>query len=352
MSRKTLMSLIGLVSLVVLTAGGCAQKPTAEEIVAQMQKVVASTNDAHAIVEATANVQGESVRVVAEVWQQQPNKGRVEVLETDRPEFEGLVSVSDGQTVWFYTPANNSVTIAAVGEEAMDLQVFIEDMDGVIRQVLDQSAVELLGEEKIAGVETHKLSLQPKEGEENRWPVTGTATLWVDQERWVVLKAHVVAPNIGEGTLEVTSFELNPGLDEAIFAFEAPAGVEVVQVDAEQPQHLTLDEAQAQADFDLLLPTYPSEGATLVDVLAVKGAFLLVYDWNGVSFTVAQSSKRLPPGPLGVSEEVAVRGVQAELVIDQVTSSGFLSWQEAGRYFYVLGRVEKEELVTIAESLE
>lgn len=351
MSRKTLMGIIGLLALV-LTLGGCAKKPTAQEIVAQIQEVIAATDDAHAVVEATANVQGESVTAVAEVWQAKPKKGRVEVLETDRAEFKGIVGVSDGETFWFYSPAKNTVAIADAGEEAMDLQTFIQNMDQVIQEVLDESDVEMLGEETIAGAETYKLQLTPKDGEERRWPVEGTVTLWVDQEQWMVLKAHLVAPNIGEGTVEVRSFELNPGLAADVFTFQTPEGAEVIRVAEQEPQHLTLDEARAQAGFDLLMPAYRAEEMTLVDVLLVKGAFLLVYDLDGASLTVAQSQQPLAPGPLGVEEAATVRGVEAVLVTDGVTDSRFVAWQENGRYYYVLGRVDREEILKIAESLE
>jgi outer membrane lipoprotein-sorting protein len=356
MSRKTLMGIAGLLALVSLLAalalGGCAKKPTAQEIVAQIKEVIAATDDAHAVVDATANVQGESVTVVAEVWQAKPNKGRVEVLETDRAEFAGIVSVSDGESFWLYIPAKNTVTVADVSDEAMDLQTFIQNMDEVIQQVLDESDVEVLGEETVAGTETYKLRLTPQEGEERRWPVEGTATLWVDQEQWMVLKAHLVAPNIGQGTVEVRSFELNPGLAAEVFAFQVPEGARVIRAAEEKPQHLTLDEARAQAGFDLLTPTYRAEDLTLVDVLLLKGAFLLVYDLDGASLTVAQSGRRLPPGPLGAEESTTVRGTEALLITDRVTGSHFVSWQENGRYYYVLGRVDSEEILKIAESLE
>ena len=54
MSEKTFRKAGWLLSLTILftgllVMGGCAEKLTAEDIVAKMQEVVSSTNDAHAL---------------------------------------------------------------------------------------------------------------------------------------------------------------------------------------------------------------------------------------------------------------------------------------------------------------
>lgn len=356
MFRKArwLWAMAVLLALVV-AAGGCTKKLTVEDIVAKVKEVVASTNDGHAVIEVTAKVQSESVRAVIEVWGKQPNKARAKVLETDRGEFADAVIVTDGQTAWFYSPVENQVIVADVSDIPVDAQVIIQDMEGLMQWVLDVSEVELLGEEDVAGAKTHKLSLTPKEDEERPLPITGTATLWVDQEQWIVLKAHFVAPNLGEGTMQVRSFELNPGLDDEIFTFEAPAGVEVINAEDEKTRHTTLDEAEAQAGFDLLTPAYLPDGSTLIDVLKVREAFVLLYDLDGANSTVTQSQGELPPGSFGepgAGESVTVRGVQATLVASEALGASLLTWQENGIGFVIAGRIGGDEAIKIAESLQ
>jgi outer membrane lipoprotein-sorting protein len=358
MLERAIRKMVGLLLLVallagVLVTGGCAKKPTAEDIVAKMQEVMDSTDDAHAVVEVTAAVQGESVRVTVEMWGKRPNKVRVEVLETDRAELGGAVTVTDGQTAWFYSPMEGQVVVGDVSEMPDTTpEEIIQDMDGFIQRVLDASDVELLGEEEVAGVETYKLSLTPKEDEEQQLPVTGTATLWVDQSEWIVLKAHLDAPNIGEGTVEVRSFELNSGLEDEVFTFEVPEGTEIVHAEDTRPQHVTLDEAIAQADFDLLMPDYLPGGATLVDVMKVQGAFVLLYDREGATFTLAQSLEELPSEFPVAGEMVTVRGVEANLIADQVGGASLLAWQEKGVNFTIAGHIGKDEAIEVAESLK
>jgi len=359
MSGKTRSKAAGLLlSLAVLFAsllitGGCAKKPTAEEIIAQMQEVVTSTSDAHAVVEVSATLQGESVQAIVEVWAKRPDKVRVEVLEVDRSELEGVVAVTDGQTVWFYAPVENQVTIGDVSQmpDPTPLEI-IQDVDGLMQRMLDATDVELLGEEEVAGLETYKLGLTPKEDEEQPLPVTGTATLWIDQEQWIAHQAHLVAPNIGEGTAQVRSFELNPGLKDEVFTFEVPPGVQVIQAEDTNPQHMTLDEARAEAGFDLLTPAYLPEGAVLVDVMKVKDAFVLLYDLDGVTLTVAQSLAELPSAWPAGGEAVTVRGVEATLVTDGITGASLLRWQENGLNLAVAGRIAEDEAIRIAESLK
>ena len=353
MSEKTFRKATWLLSLTILftgllVMGGCAEKLTAEDIVAKMQEVVSSTNDAHAVVEVTVNVQGESLQMVVEVWGKLPNKVRVEVLETNRDEFVGAVTVTDGQAAWFYSPAENKTVVTDVSDLPADAQTIIQDMEGMIQQVLDNGEVELLGEKEIAGAKTYKLRL---EEQEKRLPLEGTATLWVDKKQWIVLKAHFIAPNVGEGTMQVRSFELNPGLDDEIFTFEVPEGVEVVNAGDEKVQHMTLDEAEAQAGFDLLTPDYLPDGATLVDVMKVKGAFVLLYDLEGANLTVAQSQGELAEGLPGIGKAVTVRGAQATLVTNEAIGASFVAWQENGINFAIAGRIGGEESIKIAESL-
>ncbi len=345
-----LLLLVSLLALA-LAASGCARM-TAEDIVAKMQEVVENTDDAHAVVEATVDVQGQSLEAVVEVWEKQPAQARVEVLETGQAELDGMVAVTDGQTFWLYSPAEDQVATGDVGDMPDAAQIIAGGMEAPIQWVLDNSNVELLGEEKIADTKTYKLSLTPKEDAASPWPIVGTATLWVDKKQWIVLKAHFVAPNIGEGTVQVRSFELNPGLDDGLFTFQVPEGAEVIDTQDAEEQHLTLDEAEAQASFDLLTPTYLPNGAVLVDVLKAQEAFVLVYDLDGASFTVAQSQVSLPSEPIGAPETATVRGLPATLIADPVTGGSFLIWQENGVNFAIAGRIDQEEALKIAESLQ
>ena len=354
MARKATIAL-SLFLVVSLGLVGCGQKMTAEEILAKVQETVDSTIDAHAVVVASANVQGMELSVTAEVWEMMPNKLRAVILETSEPEMAGGIVVSDGENGWYYQPARNVVLVGPADEIETPLpQEMLGELQDVVQKVLEISDAELAGEEVVAGIDSYVLILTPKEdAEQEAFPVSGTATVWVDKDRWIILKATFEASSLGQGTVEVTSFELNPGLSDDLFQFEVPEGANVIDVEAQRPETMTLDEARAAADFDLLVPGYVSEGATLIEVFSALDSFILRYDHSAlVSFTIVQGSPLPGPLPLGASSDVTVRGQEATAVVDEAGGNTFLSWSENDVTVTVAGHISLEEALKVAESLE
>ncbi len=343
--------------LLVLSLGlaGCGQKITAEEIVAKVQETALNTQDAHAVVTGSVDVQGVQMSATAEIWEKSPNRLRVEVLETSQAEFAGTLLVSDGQQGWAYNPQRNQVMVGAVDNLQLPLPPeMLTELQDVIQRMMDASNVELLGEEAVAGREAYKLALSPKEGAEQPFfPGDGTATIWVDKEQWFVLKATYQAGSFGQGSMEVQSFELNPGLSDELFTFQVPEGAEVIDVEAQQPQHLTLDEAKAQAGFPLLVPEYLPKDATLVDVLKMENSIILYYERAPeVAVSLIQGPAWTEPLPEGQSQEVSVRGQNGTVIHDDVHGNTFLYWTENDVVIVIAGRINLDEALKVAESLK
>jgi outer membrane lipoprotein-sorting protein len=358
MMRNRRLVVLGLLVALVPLLAGCGQRITAQEIVDRVQETVTNTQDAHAVVSASLNAQGIEMSATAEVWEKSPNKLRAMVLETSQAEFEDTVLVTDGQQAWYYDPSQNRVLVGPVGEIETPLpQQLIGEMQEMIQVVLDTSEVELAGEEAVAGNAAYKLILTPKEGEDGQepaaFPGNGTVTLWVDKEQWFVLKATYEAGSLGQGSLEVRSFELNPGLSDEMFTFDAPQGATVIDVESQQPMALTLEEARAQAEFPLLVPTYLPRGATLVEVFKVGGSIILRYDHSpDVSFTVVQGPEPMGPPSGGQAEPLTLRGQSATAVSDEAGGNSFLYWLEDGLMMSVGGHLPLDEAIQVAESLQ
>jgi len=350
-------AVIVLSLLLSLLLAGCQSGPTAEEVVAKMKEVEASIEDAHGVLELSVQAQGEDEDAVVELWEKMPNKFRAEVLEASSSELVGTISVTDGDQAWMYNPYHNEVLVGELGELEMEGEIdpgqMIRMMEGMIQRVSDASEVELLGEEEIAGIATYKLEFTPKEdAEETVLPVGSVATLWVEQERWIVLQAHFIGDMFGEGWMRVRSFEFNTGIPDQQFQFEIPEGAEVTQLEDVRPTPVTLDEARAQADFTLLVPAYVPEDATLIDVFAVRGAFVLYYDHAEISFTVMQgSSPEIREVPNGQATEVTVRGQVGTLITNDQGNS-FLTWEEEGVTITIAGRISQDQVLQVAESLQ
>lgn len=367
MKNGRVWRLVVLVMLVALAAG-CGQRITAEEIVERMRETLDTTRDAHAVLVADAQVQGMALALTAEVWEQAPNRFRIDVREASMPEFDGLVMVVDGDQAWLYEPAGNRVQVGEAGVMDMPLpQEVLGHLQEVIQSVLDASDVELKGEEMVAGHEAYRLMLTPKEGEDTPQVILGGAqvTLWVDKEEWYVLRAEFESEALGSGGLEVQSFELNPGLPDDLFVFEVPEGAEVVDVTGSVSGPLTLDEARERVDFRLLVPAYVPDGATLIEVAWIGDALDPEYDaivlqYNhapDASFTVMQAfpapKMEEPLDAPGVERtEITVRGYQARLVTEDRLDRRFVVWTENGVYINIGGQIPEEELLRVAESLE
>jgi len=346
---------LSLVLMLSLILAGCGSAITAEEIVAKVQETVENTQDAHAIVSVNANVQGTEIAAKAEVWEKAPNKVRAVVLEASQPELDGVIMTSDGQQGWLYYPSRDVVMVGPVEQIDTPLpQEMLLEMQEVIQRVLDASDVELAGEGTVAGRDAYQLTLSPQEDSELEiFPGNGTATLWVDKEQWFVLKATYQADMFGQGEIVVESFELNPGLGEDLFTFEIPDGVEVVDIEAQQPEYLTLVEATAQAGFDLLVPAYTPEEATLIQVVRVQDTIVLGYDHApGVSFSIVQGPQPMGQLPLGQTEEVTVRGLSATLVRNDANNFTSLQWTENDVVIRIVGAISPEDAIQVAESLQ
>ncbi|HEM61752.1 MAG TPA: DUF4367 domain-containing protein [Chloroflexi bacterium] len=352
--NKRWLVVLGVLAVLSLLMGACQSQPSVEEIVAKMKEVEASTNDAHGVLELSLNALGMDEEMVVEVWEKAPNKTKAKMLESSKSEYEGSVVVSDGEQIWVYMPEDNKVLVGEIGPgEPSSPRYAIEMMEKVIQYVADTSNVRLLGEEAVAGVPTYKLEFTPKEGDEAFLPAGSTATLWVDQERWVVLQAHLIGDAVGEGWMRVRSFEINTGLDDGIFVFEVPVGAEVQSVESTEPIPLTLEEARSEAPL-LLVPQYVPEGCTLVRVFKVAESYVLHYDDSvSTAFTVVQGPALSPEDlPLGKSSQVTVRGREATLTTNEVSGNTFLSWEEGEYTVTIAGQIVADEILAVAESLQ
>lgn len=369
--NKRLLIGLSVVGVLTLLVSGCQDRPTAEEVVARMREVEASIENAHAVVEFSLQSPAKEMDLTVEMWEQSPNKFRAEVLEASEENLEGMVSVTDGQQVWIYNPGENEALVGKVGEfgvdEPLNPRQVIEFMQEGIQRVTDTCDVELVGEEEVNGAATYRLEFTPREGEEAALPIPiDKGTLWVEQEHWIALQAEFEGGTLGRGSMRVRSIEFNTGVDGDRFRFDVPEDAHVIDVEDTQPTPLTLDEARAQAGFTLLVPGYVPDGATLIYVFTANGAFTLHYDHSPISFTITQRllqegedleqqieqrfSRQVEEGQVTVSDQ-AVRSQTAILITDGLDNS-FLTWTEDGTVITIAGRIGRDELVKVAESLQ
>ncbi|MFC2030427.1 outer membrane lipoprotein-sorting protein, partial [Chloroflexota bacterium] len=309
----------------------------------------------HAVVSVSVNAQGIEMSVSAEVWEKSPSMVRAQVLEASEAKLVGSTMVTDGEQTWVYDPAMNRVMVGPAGDVETPLpQEMLSSLQETIQKILDDSDVTLEGQASVAGREAYKLTLVPREdADSDIFPGDGTSTIWVDKEKWIVLKAEYAAGSFGQGQMEVQSFELNPGIADELFQFDLPEGVEVVEFESQEIEPLSLDTASEQAGFTVLVPDYVPETTTLVEVFKAGDSVVLRYDHSpDVSFTVVQGPELKGPPPLGSSQDLTVRGHSATAVTDESGGNTFLYWNEDGVTITVAGHISFDEALRVAESLQ
>src|SRR5688500_14164622 len=326
--RFKMLTPLTLLVAVAITFSGCSvgagQQVTSAEVIAKMRETMKTTQTAQGTIDlsVTLNKQGiktlvdglmpggmgkpsplaskdwtaqlpDSASATLKVLKKNPDKVRVEVVNSSLPRAAGKVAVLDGDKFTAYDPDTNTVYTGSRDEmsdgKMGDMMGMMQgaDLDKEIDKVLNAADIKMAGTEKIAGVDTYKLDVTPKPDAAELLDLPPAfqmqagvlikdikATLWVDQSRWVPLKMTVAHPNIGEFTYTATDMQLNQPIEDSQFVLQVPPGAKTVDLDAKheqssQPESMTITEARAVADkegWKLLEPTYLPENATLVEV--------------------------------------------------------------------------------------
>lgn len=391
MSKRLLATLMLLMSMVL---AACAKEEiTAENIVTKMQEAQRNTADMHAVARLDFTSREESGFITAEYWMRKTGAKdeagndiqaiRLKVLEASEADAVGTEAVFNGDSGWMYSPAENTAYVGSKADlEGLEPQESNErggaasqtemlmQLQGFVQQGLDAVNIEIQGEEQIAGANAYKLKITPKPEAQSelQLPIELLVdiTLWVDDTRWMPVKLIVDAKEMGKVEMAAQTLEVNAGVDAAQFDAAPPAGatiVKIADVVKEQAEKsggsvATLDDARAQAGFDLLTAGEANAGAALVDVQMIKlpqsTAVVQSFSGPGVEWSLVQSqgdfdgSKRDNVGGTSVD----VRGVKGTLIEGKGNVGTLLSWEENGVSFVVAGNISAEDAQKIAESLK
>jgi outer membrane lipoprotein carrier protein len=138
-----------------------------------------------------------------------------------RVEYDGQVVVTDGKTVWSYSPSTNQVLIDNFRLNERSLTP-----ERILGEAPDEYAPTLVGREKIGTMETVVLKLTPPEGS----GTLKTMKIWVQEGEWIIRKAELLDLHGKRTTYQVHSMKTNTGVSDTRFTFEAPAGAETVDL--------------------------------------------------------------------------------------------------------------------------
>lgn len=206
MRRAALLILFGL------TIGfGQEKSLTVKEITDRVQKRYDSITDA--VAQFTQQVKFGFSKIeqsfTGTLTMKKPNSYRIE------SELQTLIT--DGTTVWAYSPVNKQVLIDHFKEN----QNSLSPQNFLLNLPSDYYAT-LLGKEKKMIV----LKLVPKDDQS----FVKSLKAWIEEGSWIVRKVEVIDVNDTETTYTVREVQLNAHVKDNAFTFTPPPGTEVVDL--------------------------------------------------------------------------------------------------------------------------
>ena len=374
MNRKNILLVIGGVVLIAaLVSGFVLMQPSAEDILVQTIETLETIDNAHAVVEVEIDTVEKDFTATFEIWGRRSDDGpgafRLVVLESSDEKAADAVVVSDGENLWAYAPAEGKVFVGTAEEarEMMaDKEPFMGEFDKAdfehpespveaVQLLLEYFDVTKSDTVLVADTSARLLKLDPipEQMPAEYVAVGGFINLWIDENRSVPLSVEYTGSSFGEIKVTVTELEINAGVDEALFTFEVPANAEVISFADLAPQSLSLAEAAAAVDFEILTPAETPEGATLVDVLEVRGTIVLRYTLPNVgSFSVAQGFSDEMAQPSTEKQLIEVRGASGTIFVAEDGNQVLLTWNEGDLYYSIAGDLTVDQALMIAESLQ
>jgi outer membrane lipoprotein-sorting protein len=378
--RNRWIAISAVILMPAMVAGVLLLGPSADEILVETLETIETVNDLHAVVAFEVDSVEEEASGTIEVWARRdvggPGAFRVEVLESSDARDLGAVLVSDGETLWAYSPAENKVFVATAEEAVAMLEEsefmaaelgeltaehrdydYPENANEAVEKLLEYVVASVSGSEDVAGESAHLLELVPiPESMPSEFvAIGGLLNLWIGEESGLLLAAAYTGGTMGEFSITVQNYDLNTGLADEVFQFEVPTGAEVVRLEDLELKSLTLEQAGERADFELLSPT--GSEAVLVDIIKVGAVMIQRYTLpEEGSFTIAQGlADDLPvefnPSS-GESQPVQVRGTTGQLMESEHGDQALLTWTEGEMFVSVGGDLTAEEALLIAESLQ
>jgi outer membrane lipoprotein carrier protein len=139
-----------------------------------------------------------------------------------RLEFPKQTIVSNGSTIWTYTPSRNQVVISKAKTRSGGLTP-----SEVLTKFPGSYRPTLVGERTVDGRNVYVVRCDA--GAEKIGDVT-SATLYIDRSSFRFHRIELQSPTLGAITLKVTAAKYNIAIPDARFQFTPPAGARVINL--------------------------------------------------------------------------------------------------------------------------
>lgn len=203
------------------TAASAADDPTLDQVLERIEdKYVNSKFTADFIQKSTIKAMDITDHAKGKVYIKYPGMMRWEYQKPDRQ-----IIVTDADKLWIYRPEDNQVMIGKAPTFFRDGKgaSFLSDIR-LIRQKFDISLE--AGQPAESGLVYH-LKLIPRE----KTLDISEIRLMVSKQTYNVLQISTLNFYGDETRIDLLNFEFGIGLDDSLFSFEIPQGVDVLQID-------------------------------------------------------------------------------------------------------------------------
>jgi outer membrane lipoprotein-sorting protein len=359
--------------------GGATQTPTTptpkpsptpaqgQQLLTKATQNLKMAKTLHTVIDITTVGPAVNGTVSTEVWNVSPDKSRTVVLQSTLRQFStGSVTVSNGKQVWQYDPAKKVVYTGQVSNNtgtptAGAGQDQSRSIMNIVQSVFTHSNATLVSSSaSINGHDAYDIHVtSPASGQSGS---TGSGSgnfnyngdVYIDKASMLPLQVKLTIQGFGQVTLDMPTLVLNQSVDNSLFTFVPPPGVQVLpfpKTTTSNTGTITLEQAQQQAGYHLLSIPSSQSGYQLqgVDALGAPGnqIFTLNYSKGNTTFAISEG-KSLANLP-GTGQQISLRGTTATL--SSTGSTMTLTWTEKGVGVQIAGNVSKDELVTIANLL-
>lgn len=214
----------------VLAVSACLrQRMTGEQVLTQAQQSLRQDRGYHVVLEIEVDTDLIKDTLVVELWEEQPARLRLAVLESGNPQLRGLEFATDGSQSKAYLPHANAVTVGPAGSVRLPavLETPVQARSDWILDT-EADAARVVGVERSAGLALYHIQVDVGEHE--------AVEFWIDARDWLVRRVSYADAYLGSATVEVREVQLIDDVPDTRFELDMPDGVPVTEVAEDAPR--------------------------------------------------------------------------------------------------------------------
>ncbi len=228
--RKSLLYGSGIALLLMLMVLDTASALDAKEIVSSFRKKYENMKNFNADFEQTTIVAGEKRVSRGKLNFQKPNLLKQEYFDPSNPENMTQLIVSNGKTLWSYTPVISQVTKQTLVQDE-DRMELLPGFGKSLENVEKNYFLSLVEDELAEKSGIHVVELVSKSQSANPNAMFDVLRVWIrDEDSALVQFMYKDKKNEMTFVLSFKNVKSNEDLDESMFEFKVPRGVQIITV--------------------------------------------------------------------------------------------------------------------------